>query len=254
MKVFIAALLCFLASLLAIVPDPTLRLPAELRELVSHLVPALLVYVMAEALQWRREQAEEEQALAHIVSAKENRPAASVKQKNLQREYNELLEEKEELQTALRDAEKRLKEARALPGSAVKREAQVDAELVNLLSLLQEKGRLVDFLMDDITSYPDAQVGAASRVVHQGCAAVLRDYFEIAPVQAGQEGGQLELRHDYDPTRYRLVGKVGGAAPFRGTLLHHGWIVNRISLPRVVKSGESLEQHRVIAPAEVELS
>src|SRR5206468_89714 len=46
---------------------------------------------------------------------------------------------------------------------------QAEAEVVALFALLQEKGRFVDFLMDDVTAYDDAQVGAAARVVHQGC-------------------------------------------------------------------------------------
>ena len=50
---------------------------------------------------------------------------------------------------------------------------RADAEVVHFLSMLQEKGRLVDFLMDDINAYSDAQVGAAARVVHAGCKGVL---------------------------------------------------------------------------------
>src|SRR6516225_1466269 len=56
---------------------------------------------------------------------------------------------------------------------------QSNAEVVNFLAILQEKGRLVDFLMDDIKSYSDAQVGAAARVLHEGCKAVLLEHFEI---------------------------------------------------------------------------
>jgi hypothetical protein len=37
--------------------------------------------------------------------------------------------------------------------------ARADAEIVSFLAMLQEKGRLVDFLMDDINPYNDAQVG-----------------------------------------------------------------------------------------------
>src|SRR5664279_3261956 len=36
---------------------------------------------------------------------------------------------------------------------------QAEAEVVSFLATLQEKGRLVDFLMDDIAVYSDAQVG-----------------------------------------------------------------------------------------------
>jgi len=57
---------------------------------------------------------------------------------------------------------------------------RADAEVVNFLAILQEKGRLVDFLMDDITAYDDAQVGAAARVIHQGCKAALQEHFKIS--------------------------------------------------------------------------
>src|SRR5207253_9887315 len=54
-----------------------------------------------------------------------------------------------------------------------------EAEIVSFLSIFQERGRLIDFLMDDITTYDDAQVGAAARVVHQGCKAALEEHFSI---------------------------------------------------------------------------
>ena len=71
---------------------------------------------------------------------------------------------------------------------------QSNAEVVNFLAILQEQGRLVDFLMDDIKGYSDAQVGAAARVLHEGCRAVLLEhiifsflipmvYFEFVPTQ-----------------------------------------------------------------------
>jgi hypothetical protein len=36
---------------------------------------------------------------------------------------------------------------------------QAEAEIVSLLAILQERGRLVDFLMEDITAYDDAKSG-----------------------------------------------------------------------------------------------
>ena len=60
---------------------------------------------------------------------------------------------------------------------------QAETEIVSFLALLQERGRLVDFLMEDITSYDDAQVGAGARVVHQGCKAALREHFQIRSVR-----------------------------------------------------------------------
>jgi hypothetical protein len=47
-------------------------------------------------------------------------------------------------------------------------ERQAEAEVVAFIGLLQEKGRLVDFLMDDVSLYDDSRVGAAARVVHFG--------------------------------------------------------------------------------------
>src|SRR5947209_3736853 len=37
---------------------------------------------------------------------------------------------------------------------------------LRLLALLQREGRLLDFLLEDIQSYPDAHIGAAVRDIH----------------------------------------------------------------------------------------
>jgi hypothetical protein len=128
---------------------------------------------------------------------------------------------------------------------------QADAEVVSFLATLQEQGRLVDFLMDDITSYNDAQVGAAARVVHEGCKAALREHFAIRPVRDENEGSSVSVPAGYAADEYRLVGKISGQAPFSGTLVHRGWKTERVKLPRVVRAdGDRLP---TIAPAEVEL-
>lgn len=131
--------------------------------------------------------------------------------------------------------------------------ATTDGEVAvaHFLAQLQEKGRLVDFAMDDIAPYSDPQVAAAARVVHQGCREVLRGAFDLQPVHGGKEGETVTLGGDYDAGRYRLVGKVPDRAPFRGTVLHRGWRTGRIDLPRAVGSGETVRQ--IIAPAEVEI-
>ena len=41
--------------------------------------------------------------------------------------------------------------------------SRADAEIVHFPAMLPERGRLIDFLMDDINPYSDAQVGAAAR-------------------------------------------------------------------------------------------
>ena len=63
-----------------------------------------------------------------------------------------------------------------------------DAEVVSFLGLLQEKGRFVDFLMGDVSGVSDAQVGAAGRVLHEGCKAVLAEHFGVKPLRMEDEG------------------------------------------------------------------
>jgi hypothetical protein len=129
-------------------------------------------------------------------------------------------------------------------------ENQAEAEVVAFFALLQEKGRFVDFLMDDVTAYDDAQVGAAARVVHQGCREVLREHFKITPVSDAAEGSRVTVPAGYAPDEYRLLGKLSGEPPFSGTLVHKGWKTESVRLPRIIKGGARLPG---IAPAEVEL-
>ncbi|TVR99688.1 MAG: DUF2760 domain-containing protein [Rhodospirillales bacterium] len=127
-----------------------------------------------------------------------------------------------------------------------------EADVVTLLALLQEKGRLVDFLMDDVAPYTDAQVGAAARVVHQGCKAVLKEHFAIRPVREEPEGSAVTVEADHPADQYRLVGTIKGAAPFTGRLVHRGWKADAVKLPRVLRpAGDRLP---TIAPAEVEIT
>lgn len=126
-----------------------------------------------------------------------------------------------------------------------------ESEVVTLLSVFQEKGRLIDFLMDDIAAYSDAQVGAAARVVHQGCAAALGQYFSISPVSGENEGSQVTVPSDAPDGFYRLSGKVQGNAPFSGKLVHKGWKTDSVRLPRVLAPDES--RLPAIAPAQVEV-
>jgi hypothetical protein len=129
---------------------------------------------------------------------------------------------------------------------------QAEAEVVAFFGLLQEKGRLVDFLMEDLTSYEDTQVAAAARVIHQGCRQVLQEHFKITAVSEAEEGSQISVPAGYAADEYRLVGKVSGDPPFTGKLIHKGWKTESVTLPRIVKPDE--KRLPAIAPAEVELS
>ncbi len=128
---------------------------------------------------------------------------------------------------------------------------RADAEIVHFLSMLQEKGRLVDFLMDDINAYSDAQVGAAARVVHAGCKGVLKDHFSINPVRPEPEGSTVQVPAGYSADEYRLVGKIAGSAPFTGVLVHRGWKTDIVKLPQLLRV--AADRLPAIAPAEVEV-
>src|SRR5690349_19852951 len=110
-----------------------------------------------------------------------------------------------------------------------------DADIVHFLAMLQEKGRLVDFLMDDINPYSDAQVGAAARVVHAGCKGVLQEHFRINPVRTEQEGSTVQVPDGYSADEYRLIGRITGSAPFSGVLVHRGWKTDMVKLPQLLR-------------------
>jgi hypothetical protein len=128
---------------------------------------------------------------------------------------------------------------------------QAKAEIVAFFALLQEKGRLVDFLMEELTGYDDAQVAAAARVVHQGCRQVLQEHFKITAVFEAEEGSQVTVPAGYFGDEYRIVGKLSGEPPFAGELIHKGWKAESVKLPRIVQTDD--KRLPVIAPAEVEV-
>ena len=107
----------------------------------------------------------------------------------------------------------------------------------------------MDFLQEDIKGYSDQEVGAAARVVHQGCQKVMRDYVSIAPVRDEPEGSRVTLAPGFDAAATRPTGNVVGDPPFTGTLAHRGWRVVEIRLPRIVSGHDP----RILAAAEVEL-
>lgn len=124
------------------------------------------------------------------------------------------------------------------------------SEAVSLLAVLQREARFVDFIKEQIAGYSDAQIGAAVRDVHQGCAAVLERFFALQPVSAAAEGASIEVPRNFDPAQFRVTGNVTGAPPFRGTLQHHGWKATKSELPDWTGSEASA---LVVAPAEVEV-
>lgn len=128
------------------------------------------------------------------------------------------------------------------------REATPDAAL-QLLSLLQREARLIDFTQENLAGYADADIGAAARVVHEGCAKVLREHFTIEPVRTEAEGSRVTLEAGFDAASVRLTGNVVGQAPFKGSLSHRGWRATSVRLPKLAEAHDA----KVLAPAEVEL-
>jgi hypothetical protein len=118
-----------------------------------------------------------------------------------------------------------------------------------VLGLLQREARLIDFLQEDVTSFSDADIGAAARVVHAGARKVLSQYLTLEPILPNAEGDAVTLKTGYDAQRIRLTGNVTGQPPFRGTLRHHGWYASDVRFPTLAATMDP----KVIAPAEVEL-
>jgi hypothetical protein len=139
-------------------------------------------------------------------------------------------------------------QAAPAPAAAPLREATPDAAL-QLLSLLQREARLIDFTQENLSGYADADIGAAARVVHEGCAKVLREHFSIEAVRNEAEGSRITLPEGFDAAAVRLTGNVVGKAPFTGTLSHRGWRATSVRLPKLAEAHDA----KVLAPAEVEL-
>jgi len=137
----------------------------------------------------------------------------------------------------------RLKEVERLASEAFDRAIQ-------MLALLQRDGRLIDFLAENISAYPDAQLGAAVRTIHESCQQVLENYVKLEPILNSEEDQPVTVPTGFDPAAIKLIGKVAGKPPVRGVLRHKGWRVKEVNLPPLPQgSGRT-----VVAPAEVELS
>ena len=121
---------------------------------------------------------------------------------------------------------------------------------VQMLALLQRDGRLIDFLAEDISAYPDAQLGAAVRTIHEACRKVLERYVKLEPILNSEEDQPVTVQGGFDPAAIKLLGNVTGEPPIRGVLRHKGWHVKEVNLPPLPQGSGRM----VIAPAEVELS
>jgi hypothetical protein len=144
----------------------------------------------------------------------------------------------------------KLKAAPAAPPVEIPKQKVSDGAL-QMLYILQRDSRLIDFLMEDISSYSDDQIGAAVRSMHADSRTSLMRHVKLVPVVDGVEGifQKLDAAKTPDPNRYKLIGNVpaSGKVP-GGTLRHRGWLVESVNLPPIGKQDVA-----VIAPAELEV-
>ena len=138
--------------------------------------------------------------------------------------------------------------AEATRSAVTLRESEPDAAL-QLLGLLQQQGRFIDFIQEEVAKFSDAEVGAAARVVHEGCRKALREHITLEPIREEQEGSGVTLEAGFNASAVRLTGNVVGQPPFSGRLVHRGWRSAEVTLPKVTEGHDV----GILAPAEVEL-
>lgn len=125
------------------------------------------------------------------------------------------------------------------------------ASAIQMLSILQRKGRLIDFLQEDLQQYEDAQIGAAVRNVHEGCKQALDEHVELEPIIEDEEGSEITVEREFDARAIRLTGNITGDPPFRGALRHRGWRVKSIDLPEQMQKPDD---NMIVEAAEVEVT
>ncbi|MCF7987589.1 MAG: DUF2760 domain-containing protein [Methylovulum sp.] len=135
-----------------------------------------------------------------------------------------------------------------IPEPVVLKEATPDAAM-QLLGLLQKEARFIDFIKEDIAAFNDADIGVVARVVHDGCNKALNEHFSLVPIRSEPEGSRITLPAGFDASQIRLIGNIVGQAPFSGALVHKGWQVTNVRLPKLTQGYNPA----IVAAAEVEL-
>jgi len=119
---------------------------------------------------------------------------------------------------------------------------------LQMLAILQRDSRLIDFLMEDIASYSDDQVGAAVRELHGQCRESLARCVSLEPVIDGVEGTYAKAPSS-DPSLVRFIGNVPAKPPSGGILRHKGWRAAKVDLPALPPKQDAA----IVAPAEIEI-
>jgi hypothetical protein len=138
-----------------------------------------------------------------------------------------------------------------------------EAAAIELLSLLQQHGRLVDFVMEDLSLYTDTQVAQAAQRVHAGCRQALAQHMRIEAIDDGREGQPIYPKHyataAYLATHYQQCDAEGQtpvqASVFQAyrppVLVHRGWKASLCSLKLRGQGSEPNQDEawRIIVPA-----
>ncbi len=132
--------------------------------------------------------------------------------------------------------------------AAVLKTTDPDAAL-QLLGMLQQEARFIDFLNEDLTGFADSEIGAVARVLHEGGKKLLDQYFSLQPIRDEEEESSVTLAPGFNSAENRVTGNVVGEPPFKGVLVHRGWRVVKVELPKLASGHDA----HIIAPAEVEL-
>jgi hypothetical protein len=156
----------------------------------------------------------------------------------------EVIKEVEKVVEVIKEIEKIV----TIETAPVLKENSNDAAL-QLLSLLQQESRFIDFVQEDLSGYSDEEIGGAARVIHSGSQKVLNSYFSLSPVRSEEEESRITLPEGFNASEVRLTGNVVGSAPFTGTLVHKGWKVDETKLPKMAIDHNA----NIVASAEVEL-
>ncbi len=118
---------------------------------------------------------------------------------------------------------------------------------VQILAILQRDARLIDFLMEDVSTFSDEQVGAAVRDVQEQSRQSLLRYLRLQPLIDGVEGTFTKTQ-GMDSTAVKFIGNVPASGKADGgTLRHKGWRAEGVNLPKLSGPGN------VLAPAEIEI-
>ncbi len=138
--------------------------------------------------------------------------------------------------------------APAAPAAPAVPTAKPSDGALQILGILQRDSRLLDFLMEDLTSYADDQIGAAVRELHDQCRDSVSRYVTLQPVIDGVEGTFAQASSK-DPNVVKFVGNVPAKPPSGGTLRHKGWRAVKIDLPPLAAKQDAT----ILAPAEIEV-